>query len=107
MQYFKSAFRALRKNKKVGRVIGVVKDFNYKSLYDKIEPAVLQIYPFAAWKVAVKLKTAGTPGLCIPGAADDRGIPAGGSGRHFDRHPCRQLAGHQGIHRKSNPKFEN
>jgi putative ABC transport system permease protein len=44
---------------KTGRIIGVVKDFNYKSLYDKIEPAVLQIYPFAAWKVAVKLKTAG------------------------------------------------
>jgi putative ABC transport system permease protein len=44
---------------KIGRVIGVVKDFNYKSLYDKIEPAVLQIYPFAAWKVAVKMKTAG------------------------------------------------
>lgn len=41
---------------KVGQVIGVVKDFNYKSLYDKIEPAVLQIYPQAAWKVAVKLK---------------------------------------------------
>jgi putative ABC transport system permease protein len=35
----------------------VVKDFNYKSLYDKVEPAVLQIYPPAAWKVAVKLST--------------------------------------------------
>jgi putative ABC transport system permease protein len=44
---------------KVGRVIGVVKDFNYKSLYDKIEPAVLQIYPLAAWKVAIKMKTTG------------------------------------------------
>ena len=42
---------------KVGKVIGVVKDFNYKSLYDKVEPAVLQIYPQAAWKVAVKLST--------------------------------------------------
>ena len=42
---------------KVGKVIGVVKDFNYKSLYDKIEPAVLQIYPQAAFKVAVKLST--------------------------------------------------
>ena len=38
-------------------VIGVVKDFNYKSLYDKVEPAILQIYPQAAWKVAVKLST--------------------------------------------------
>jgi len=44
---------------KKGTVIGVVKDFNYKSLYDKVEPAVLQIFPGAAWKVAVKIKTAG------------------------------------------------
>jgi putative ABC transport system permease protein len=44
-------------SEKVGKVIGVVKDFNYKSLYDKIEPAVLQIYPQAASKVAVKLST--------------------------------------------------
>lgn len=43
---------------KDGRVIGVVKDFNYKSLYDKMEVTVLQIYPPAYWKVAVKLKTA-------------------------------------------------
>jgi putative ABC transport system permease protein len=43
---------------KTGQIIGVVKDFNYKSLYDKIEPAVLQIYPGAAFKVAVKIKSA-------------------------------------------------
>lgn len=43
---------------KVGQVIGVLKDFNYKSLYDKVETTVLQIYPDAAWKVAVKLQTA-------------------------------------------------
>ncbi|MBD2766298.1 ABC transporter permease [Hymenobacter sp. BT664] len=41
---------------KTGKVIGVVKDFHYKSLYDKLEPAVLQIFPDAYWKVAVKLK---------------------------------------------------
>ena len=44
---------------KTGKIIGVVKDFNYKSLYDKVETTVLQIYPDAAWKVAVKMKTAG------------------------------------------------
>ncbi|MBX2923402.1 MAG: ABC transporter permease [Chitinophagaceae bacterium] len=44
---------------KAGQVIGVVKDFNYKSLYDKIEPAVLQIFPNVAWKVAVKIQTTG------------------------------------------------
>jgi len=43
---------------KEGQVIGVVKDFNYKSLYDKVETTVLQIFPDAAWKVAVKMKTA-------------------------------------------------
>ncbi|QJX47032.1 FtsX-like permease family protein [Hymenobacter taeanensis] len=41
---------------KVGQVIGVVKDFHYKSLYDRLEPAVLQIFPDAYWKVAVKMK---------------------------------------------------
>jgi putative ABC transport system permease protein len=42
---------------KTGKVIGVVKDFNYKSLYDKVETTVLQIFPDAAWKVAVKMNT--------------------------------------------------
>jgi putative ABC transport system permease protein len=42
---------------KRGQVVGVVKDFHYKSLYEKVEPAVLQIYPEAYWKVAVKMKT--------------------------------------------------
>ncbi|WP_207430700.1 ABC transporter permease [Sabulibacter ruber] len=41
---------------KKGQVIGVVKDFHFKSLFDKVEPAVLQIFPGANWKVAVKLK---------------------------------------------------
>lgn len=40
---------------KTGPVIGVVKDFHYKSLHEKIEPAVLQIYTQAYSKVAVKI----------------------------------------------------
>ncbi|MEJ8804299.1 ABC transporter permease [Pontibacter sp. H249] len=40
---------------KEGKIIGVVKDFHFKSLYDKVEPTVLQIFPNAYWKVAVKL----------------------------------------------------
>ena len=43
---------------KTGQIIGIVKDFNYKSLYDKIEPAVLQIFPDATWKVAIKMNAA-------------------------------------------------
>lgn len=42
---------------KEGRIIGVVKDFNYKSLYEKVETTVLQIFPNAAVKVAVKINT--------------------------------------------------
>ncbi len=41
---------------KEGQVIGVVKDFNYKSLYEKVETTVLQIFPPAASKVAVKME---------------------------------------------------
>src|SRR4029077_20475157 len=43
---------------KTGQIIGVVKDFHFKSLYDKMETTVLQIFPDAYWKVAVKIKSA-------------------------------------------------
>jgi putative ABC transport system permease protein len=43
---------------KRGRVIGVVQDFHYKSLHEKLTAAVIQIYPQVSFKVAVKLKTA-------------------------------------------------
>jgi putative ABC transport system permease protein len=41
---------------KTGQVIGVVKDFHYKSLHERVEPAVLHIYREAYSKVAVKLR---------------------------------------------------
>ncbi len=47
---------------KSGQVIGVVKDFNYKSLYEKVETTVMQIYPPAASKVAVKMEAANIAG---------------------------------------------
>jgi putative ABC transport system permease protein len=40
---------------KTGPIIGVVKDFHYKSLHEVVEPAVMHIYPQAYSKVAVKL----------------------------------------------------
>ncbi|HYE53788.1 MAG TPA: ABC transporter permease [Chitinophagaceae bacterium] len=43
---------------KRGRVIGVVQDFHYKSLHEKVVASVIQIYPQVTFKVAVKLKTA-------------------------------------------------
>jgi putative ABC transport system permease protein len=42
---------------KKGRVIGVIQDFHYKSLHEKVTTSVIQIYPEALAKVAVKLKT--------------------------------------------------
>jgi len=41
---------------KNGTVIGVVKDFHIHSLHRPVSTTILQIYPNAAWKVAVKLK---------------------------------------------------
>jgi putative ABC transport system permease protein len=46
---------------KKGTVIGVVKDFHYKSFHEKISKAVLIMYPDYVSKVAVKLKTADLP----------------------------------------------
>lgn len=46
---------------KTGQVIGVVRDFHYKSMHDKIEPLLLQIYPPAFAKLAVRIKTDGVP----------------------------------------------
>jgi ABC-type antimicrobial peptide transport system, permease component len=42
---------------KRGKVIGVVQDFHYKSLHEKLSTSVIQLYPQIAFKVAVKLKT--------------------------------------------------
>jgi len=56
--WFSSKADSLKK----GHVIGVVKDFNYKSLYDKVSTAILQVYPPAYSRVAVKVNTAAISG---------------------------------------------
>ena len=43
---------------KQGKVIGVVQDYHYKSLHEKVATSVIQIYAPVVFKVAVKLKTA-------------------------------------------------
>ena len=43
---------------KRGQVIGVVEDFHYKSLHEKVTASVIQIYPQVVFAVAIKLKTA-------------------------------------------------
>lgn len=42
---------------KKGKVIGVVQDFHYKSLHEKVATSVIHIYPQVSFKVAVKLNT--------------------------------------------------
>lgn len=41
---------------KKGRIVGVVQDFNFKSLREKMTPLVLQVYSHYAWKMAVRIK---------------------------------------------------
>ena len=42
---------------KMGRVVGVVKDFNYNSLHEKIGPAVIQVMPAGFFnKIAVRVR---------------------------------------------------
>ncbi|MFN2438100.1 MAG: ABC transporter permease [Chitinophagaceae bacterium] len=43
---------------KKGKVIGVIRDFHYNSLHEKVTTSVLHIYPQVSFKVAVKLNTA-------------------------------------------------
>jgi putative ABC transport system permease protein len=42
---------------KKGRIVGVVRDFHYKSLHEKVSISVLQIYSPVFYKMAIKLKT--------------------------------------------------
>ncbi|EMR02753.1 ABC transporter permease [Cesiribacter andamanensis] len=46
---------------KRGKVIGVVQDFHYKSLHEKVTASVIQLYPAVHFKVAVKLRTENLP----------------------------------------------
>jgi putative ABC transport system permease protein len=46
---------------KKGRIIGVVRDFHYKSLHEKVASSVIQLYPQVSFKVAVKIRAANTP----------------------------------------------
>jgi putative ABC transport system permease protein len=44
---------------KKGKVIGVIQDFHYKSLHEKVTASVIQLYPQVTFKIAIKLKTTG------------------------------------------------
>ena len=45
---------------KKGKIIGVVQDFHYKSLHEKVALSVIQLYPQVNFKIAVKIQTANT-----------------------------------------------
>jgi putative ABC transport system permease protein len=47
---------------KHGKIIGVVKDFHFKSLRDKLTPIVMNIWPDATWKLVVKINAQDVPG---------------------------------------------
>jgi putative ABC transport system permease protein len=43
---------------KKGKIIGVVRDFHYQSLHEKVTASVIQIYPQATFTIAAKLRAA-------------------------------------------------
>ena len=47
---------------KRGKIIGVVKDFHFKSLREKLSPIVMQIFPKNAWRLAVRVNGNDIPG---------------------------------------------
>lgn len=49
-------------DEKMGEVIGVVKDFNFRSLHNKIEPLVLDIKREWSWNAAVRVSGGDLPG---------------------------------------------
>jgi putative ABC transport system permease protein len=42
--------------KRVGEIIGVVKDFHFKSLREQMTPVVMTMYPDAYWKITLRVK---------------------------------------------------
>lgn len=46
---------------KRGKVIGVVKDFHYKSLHEKVTASIIQLYPQVTSTVAIKLRSSDMP----------------------------------------------
>lgn len=50
----KDTTQALKK----GKIIGVVQDFHYTSLHEKVTASVIQLYPQVTYKIAAKIKAA-------------------------------------------------
>lgn len=46
---------------KKGVIIGVVKDFHFKSLREKLSPVVMQVFPPGYWKIALRIKPGDVP----------------------------------------------
>jgi putative ABC transport system permease protein len=45
-----------------GKVIGVVKDFHFESLYEKIKPIVFVLQPNACWQLVLRIRPDNIPG---------------------------------------------
>ncbi|MCC6370671.1 MAG: ABC transporter permease [Bacteroidia bacterium] len=50
---------------KNGKVIGVVKDFNFASLHENIKPLIIHVYPGWCNKISLRLKTDNLPATMI------------------------------------------
>ncbi|MFL5753646.1 MAG: ABC transporter permease, partial [Bacteroidia bacterium] len=46
---------------KTGKVVGVVKNFNYASLHSEVEPLIIHIFPRWFWNLTLRLKTDDLP----------------------------------------------
>ncbi|MGV3586105.1 MAG: ABC transporter permease, partial [Adhaeribacter sp.] len=46
---------------KIGKVVGVVKDFHYKSLHQKIEPFIMHVYPGTFNQITIRMRPDNMP----------------------------------------------
>ncbi|GEO02361.1 ABC transporter permease [Adhaeribacter aerolatus] len=46
---------------KIGKVVGVVKDFHYKSLHQKIEPFIMHVYPGTFNRMTIRMRPGNIP----------------------------------------------
>ena len=54
-----TSFRVLAGDREPGRIIGVVKDFHYRSLHRPIEPLAMWYNKEESWMVSIEMQTAG------------------------------------------------
>ena len=79
-----------KREPKNGRIIGVVKDFHFKSLHQKIEPMVLHVEPEVVWWLSIRISPEQMPATL---AFIEQKWNAHGPGYPFDYHFMDELFG--------------